>query len=223
MPADHGASTLAEDLLLLLFQPDSAPPGPAGATGESTLAHALAGAVLTELGLGRHVRTVPDGVGAIRLEVVAQHPPADDILRHAWDYLARGPRGIPAALDAIGPDLRDPLVDRLVGRGDLRRSHRTALGVVDVETFEDGGSGRRERLLAAVRETVVEGARPQPRIAALAALLSASGTLPQYGPGIPWTAAVVARAKKLEQESWGATATAAAIARTVTAAVAGHL
>jgi hypothetical protein len=210
---------LAEDLLLLLFQPESPARDTGVVAGESTLPDVLAGAVLADLGLGRHVRTIPGRSGATRIEAVAHRPPADDILRSAWDHLAAGPKGLEVAIAAIGPALRSPLLDRLVERGDIRRSSRTAFGLVEVEVLEEGGTGRRAGLLSDVRAVLVEGVEPQPRLAALAALLSTSGTLPQFGPGIPWAASVIARAKKIEQENWGAEAATAAIARVVTSAI----
>ncbi|MCO8276250.1 GPP34 family phosphoprotein [Actinoplanes sp. TRM 88003] len=210
---------LAEDLLLLLFQPDSGPQTTDVRADQSTLSDALAGAVLADLGLSGHLRLVPGQAGAKRVEAVAQQPPADDILRLAWEFLAAGPRGIDTALAAIGPDLHGELLDRLVRRGDIRRSRRTTLGVLEVEVLEDAGTGRREDLLAAVREVLVDGVDPPPRLAALAALVAGSGTLAQFGPGIPRDASLIARAKKFDYESGGATAAAEAIARTIAAAV----
>ena len=61
--------------------------------------------------------------------------------------------------------------------------------------------------------------QPTARVAALAALLSASGTLPQFHREIPWTSSVITRAKELERGDWGADATAQAVTRTVTATV----
>lgn len=84
-------------------------------------------------------------------------------------------------------------------------------------------SGRRAVLLAEVRRVLVDGATPTPASAALAALLSASGTLPQFDPEIPWTSPVISRAKNLEQGNWGAGAAAEAVARTMTAIIAGHV
>ncbi|MFF3437938.1 GPP34 family phosphoprotein [Streptosporangium sp. NPDC002721] len=215
-----GAPTLAEDLLLLLFQPNSGLQAGTGTiAGENTLFYTLAGAVLADLGLGGHVRTDSGRVGTTRVGAVEDHPPSDVILRFAWDYLSEKPRGVQTVLAAIGPRLRGPLLDRLVERGDIRRASRRTLGLFDVKVLEDGGNGRRSRLLADVRDVLVEGAEPRPRVAALAALLSASGTLPQFHREIPWTSPVITRAKELEQGNWGAGAAAEAVTRTVTATI----
>ncbi|MEU4406461.1 GPP34 family phosphoprotein [Streptosporangium sp. NPDC023963] len=215
-----GAPTLAEDLLLLLFQPNSGLRSGTGTiAGENTLFYTLAGAVLADLGLGDHVRTDSGWGGTTRVEAVEDHPPSDDILRFTWDYLSEKPRGVQTVLAAVGPTMRGPLLDRLVERGDIRRASRRTLGLFDVKVLEDGGSGRRSRLLEDVRDVLVEGVEPRPRVAALAALLSGSGTLPQFHPEIPWTSSVITRAKELEQGSWGAGAAAEAVARTVTATI----
>lgn len=79
--------------------------------------------------------------------------------------------------------------------------------------------GRRAGLLEGVRAVLVDGTEPTPRVAALAALLWGSGTLHQFGPGIPWTSAVIARAQELERGNWGAGAAAEAVARTMTAII----
>jgi hypothetical protein len=208
------APTLAEDLLLLLFQPDSG-----HIAGENTLFYVLGGAVLADLALGDHVRTERGRAGGTVVEAVADRPPADDILRSAWDYVVPKPRGVQTVLAAIGPPLRGPLLDRLVARGDIRRSTRKTLGVFTTTVLEAGETGRRAGLLADVRAVLVDGAEPRARTAALAALISGSGTLPQFDPGIPWTSATITRAKDLEQGTWGAGAAAEAVTRTVTATI----
>lgn len=68
-----------------------------------------------------------------------------------------------------------------------------------------------------------DGAEPTPRVAALAALLWGSGMLHQFGPEIPWTASVLARAQELERGDWGAGAASEAVARTTSAIIAGSL
>ncbi|WP_198165815.1 GOLPH3/VPS74 family protein [Agromyces laixinhei] len=207
-PSD--ASTLAEDLLLLLFQPDSGT-----IAGENTLFYILAGAVVADLALGDHVRTSRN----TKVEAVEHRPPADDILRAAWDYVSEKPRGVQTILAAIGPTLRGPLLERLIERGDVRRSTRKALGLFEMAVLEDGGTARRDRLIAEIRDVLVDGAEPSPRVAALAALLSGSGTLPQFHREIPWSSPVITRAKELEKGNWGAGAAAEAVARTMTAII----
>ncbi|MEO3772081.1 GPP34 family phosphoprotein [Micromonospora sp. B9E7] len=204
------APTLVEDLLLLLFQPRSGT-----IAGENTLFYVLGGAVLADLALGDHLTTEARG----RLRSVPGHPPSDGLLRPAWDYLAEKPRGVQTALAAIGPALRKPVLERLIARGDIDQEPRRVLGLFRTTALREGRTERRARLLADVRQVLVDGAEPQPRVAALTALLSASGTLPQFHREIPWTSPVISRAKELERGDWGADAAAAAVTRTVTATV----
>jgi hypothetical protein len=211
MAQQIGTATLAEDLLLVLFQPDSAT-----IAGEGTLFYTLGGAVLADLALSGQVRNDP---GSTRVEAVAGDPPSDEILRSAWDYVAEKPRNVQTVLAAIGPRLRSPLLDRLVERGDLRRSERKTLGLFTTTVLEDGGTGRRARLVDDIRRVLVDGAEPQPRVAALAALLAGSGTLPQFSREIPWSTPVITRAEELKNGNWGAGAAAEAVTRTITASI----
>ncbi|PYF99244.1 Golgi phosphoprotein 3 (GPP34) [Georgenia satyanarayanai] len=209
VPADR---TLAEDLLLLLFQP-----GSGTIAGEGTLSYVLAGAVLAELGLGGHVRAGTGRMGSTTVSAVRDRPPADHLLRDSWDYVSDKPRGVQTVLPATGPTLRGPLLDRLVERGDLRRGTRRALGLFSVRVLEEGATGRRPALLTELRAVLVDGAAPTPRVAALAALLHASGTLPQLHPHLPWTGPVIARAEALKDGRWEAGAAAEAVSRSVMA------
>ncbi|MDG4790439.1 GPP34 family phosphoprotein [Micromonospora sp. WMMD1102] len=202
--------TLPEDLLLLLFQPSSGT-----IAGENTLFYVLAGAVLADLTLGQRVEMA----GRSRVRVVEGAAPSDDLLRPAWDYLSGKPRGVQTLLAAVGPALRQPVLERLVQRGDIEREDRKVLGLFRTTALREGRNGRRARLLEEVRQVLVEGAEPPARVAALAALLSASGTLPQFHREIPWKSPVIKRAKELEQGNWGAGAAAEAVTRTVTATV----
>lgn len=212
-PTDS-AHTLAEDLLLLLFQPASGT-----IAGEGTLFYVLAGAMLADLGLSGNVRTGTGRLGAVTVEAVAAQPPADRLQRATWDYVADKPRGVQTVLAATGPTLREPLLERLIERGDLRRRAHRALGFIRTSVIEEGESGRRGHLLAQVRGALVDGSDPSPRTAALAALLYGSGTLPQFDPDIPWTGPVIRRAEAFTEGSWGAAATATAVTRTVAALI----
>lgn len=209
-----GEPTLAEDLLLLLFQP-----GSGTVAGEGTLYYVLAGAVLADLGLGEHVQTSTGRTGALVVGAVGDRPPADPLLRTSWEYVEGKPRGVQTVLAATGPSLRQPLLDRLVDRGDLHRRTRKTLGLFTSSVLEEGDSGRRARVLGEVRAVLVDRVEPTPRAAALAALLYGSGTMPQLDRDIPWTSPVIARAEELKEGSWGAEATAKAVTRTVTAVI----
>lgn len=202
--------TLAEDLLLLLFQPASGT-----IAGEGTLYYVLAGAVLADLGLRGSVRTGTGLLGGLTVESVPDNPPSDHLLRATWEYVADKPRAVQTVLAAMGPALRELLLDRLIERGELRHRARKTLGIIPSKALEVGESGRRAVLLAEVRAVLVDGAAPTPRIAALAALLYGSGTLPQFDRDIPWTSPVIARAEKLKDGNWGAGAAAQAVARSV--------
>ncbi|MBL7260096.1 GOLPH3/VPS74 family protein [Paractinoplanes lichenicola] len=211
--------TVGEDLLLLLCRPAPVLP----AAGEHLLFPALAGAVLAELGLGGHVRTVPGRGGSTRVEAIAGCPPADDVLRSAWDQLTGRPREAQAVLAVLGPSLRVLLLDRLVRRGDLHRPARGTLGSVGLHELAARDSGHRERVLSAVRETLVGKAGAPDRIVAVAALLSACGLLRSFDPRIPWTPAVAARAEQLERDHWAALVVAEAVGRSVAVALAANL
>ena len=210
---DEG-QTLAEDLLLLLFQPRSGT-----IAGEGTLFYVLAGAVLADLGLGGHVRTGSAWLGGPTVEAVADKPPADHLLRVTWEYVADKPRRVQTVLAATGPALREPLLDRLIERRELRRRSGKTLGFLETAVIEEGNTGRRDILVSDIRAVFVDGADPTPRIAALAALLYGSGTLPQFDRDIPWTSPVISRAEKLKDGNWGAGATATAVARSVTSTI----
>ncbi|WP_436942689.1 GOLPH3/VPS74 family protein [Streptomyces sp. SudanB66_2053] len=206
--------TLPEDLLLLLFQPESGV-----IAGENTLFYVLAGAVLADLALRESVTTETTRAGSINVAAVSGKEPSDEILFQAWEYVSDKPRSVQTVLPAIGPALRQPLLDRLVERGDIIKENRKVLGLFNSTSLRDSGNGRRADLLEEVRGALVDRVEPTARIAALAALIWGSGTLPQFDPLIPWTSSVIARARELEQGSWGAGAAGEAVARTTTAVI----
>lgn len=216
MTAPH--RTLVEDLLLLLLDPRH---GTVAGEGLA-LFHVLAGGVLVELALAEDV-TIDDRTtwGGRRVRVTGTEPPADPLLRTTWDRLADRPVDVHQLIAETGPRLRAPVLDRLVERGDLVRERRRLLGVLPSTALRLGGTGRREAVLAPVRAALVDGTAPDTRTAALAGLLSASGSLPQLHREIPWSGAVHDRGKELERGAWGSEAAAEAVRRTVAAAVAG--
>lgn len=215
-------STLAEDILLVLFQPNPKS-GVGTIAGEGTLHYVLAGAALIDLSLGGHVRTGEGRVGQMTVEAVHEKPPVDRVMKEAWDYLTERPRSVHTALAATGPSMRGPLLDRLVERGDLRRRTRKTLGLIESSALVEGDNGRRAHLLDSIRATLVDGHPPTPHTAALAALLYGSGTLPQFDRDIPWSSAVISRAEQLKDGHWGAKVAATAVVRTLTTVIASSI
>lgn len=220
-PTAPETPALAEDLLLLLFDPRN---GTIAGEG-SDLFHTLAGAVLVDLALqgrvdidehttwrGREVRTA-DG-----------DPPADPLLRGAWDRIARKPVDVHSLILEIGPPLRAQVIDRVVERGHLALEGRRALGLFNTTALVDGGTSRRADLLAPVRAALVDGEQPaDPRTAARAALLAASGGLPVLHKDIPWSGAVYTRGRELQRGDWGAAAVGESVRRTMAGLIASNL
>lgn len=204
---------LVEDVLLLLFQPDSA-----SIAGENILYYVLGGAVLTDLALIGRAEAEQRGLST-RVEAIGDGVMPDALLDPVWSYLAEKPRGVQTVIAAVGPQLRAPVLDRLVTRGDLTRTKGKALGIFPTTKLALG-SARRAALIERVRAALIDGETPDPRTAASIALLSASGTLPQFHTEIPWSGDVYARGKELERGDWGAAAASSAVTRTMNAVIA---
>lgn len=209
-----GAPLLAEDVLLVLLSPDSGTIG-----GEGTIFYVLGGAVLTELASAGAV-TVEEAGGLRGTRVSATgEPPADPHLLEAWTYVAAKPCGPQTVLAAVGPQLRAPLLDRLVQRGDVLRDTRKVLGPITRSTLEVTETSRRHALVARLRAVLVDGAEPDARTGAIGALVAASGALPTLDKEIPWGSAVATRAEDLKKGDWGAGEASEAVTRTMTAIV----
>ncbi|GMA33444.1 GOLPH3/VPS74 family protein [Litorihabitans aurantiacus] len=207
---------LAEDVLLVLLDPASGTIG-----GEGTLFYVLGGAVLVELGSTGAV-TVEER-GALRGDLLhaSGDCPADEHLQRAWQYLAEKPRAAQTVLAAVGPHLREPLLERLVQRGDVVRETRKVLGPIRRTVLEVPDTSRRAELVARLRAVLVDGVEPDPRTGAIGALVAASGALPTLDREIPWGSAVANRAEELKRGDWGASAAAEAVTRTMIAITVG--
>ncbi len=201
---------LAEDLLLVLFDPES---GAIRAEG-TPLFHTLAGAVLAELASDGHVELDDRTTMRGRQVRAVGTAPDDPLLRDIWQRLAAQPLDVQALIVTIGPPLRAALLERLVERDLLRREGRRLLGLLPTTRLVDAGRPRRSQLVGAVRAVLVDGADPDARTGLLAALLSASGALPQLHAEIPWTGPVATRGQQMQRGDWGAAAAADAVAMT---------
>jgi hypothetical protein len=204
---------LVEDTLLLLFQPDSGT-----IAGENILFYILGGALLGDLALAGRTEAEQRRF-SVSVHATGEGPLPDALLDPAWEYVSQKPRDVQTVLAAIGPALRGPVLDRLVERGDLSRHEGRTLGIFP-STKLALASDRRAGLIARVRAVLVDGETPDVRTAASIALLSASGTLPQFDSEIPWSGDVSTRSKTIERGDWGASAASSAVTRTMNAIIA---
>ncbi|MFF3992689.1 GPP34 family phosphoprotein [Streptomyces cyaneofuscatus] len=209
---------IVEDLTLLLMDDASGAIPTAG-----TLYYTQGGAVLVELGLAGHVRVDEGdrGLTGIRVHAVVGRPPEDPLLRDAYKKVSEKVRGVQTLLIEIGTGLREPVFDRLVERGTLRRETKKTLGLFRTTSHTIADSAYKKALLEQVRAVLIDGAEPDARTASLIGLLSASGSLPNLHRTVPWSGKVYHRAKELERASWGAEAVNSAVLRTVAAIAAG--
>ncbi|MET1072527.1 MAG: GPP34 family phosphoprotein [Umezawaea sp.] len=197
---------IVEDLALLLMDDESGTPAAAG-----TLHYTTGGAVLVELALAglvevRDKKVVPAGTA-----------PEDPLLRQAREKVAEKPRSVDATLLKIGSGLWQQVVDRLVDNGFVRREEKRVLGLFRMTKLPAEDVRHEEELRQRIRAVLVDGEDPDPRTAALIALLSASGALPALRPPLAWSGEVYRRAKELERGNWGAGAVSTAVARTAAA------
>ncbi|MFB8188195.1 GPP34 family phosphoprotein [Microbacterium sp. NPDC055988] len=212
-----GDPLLVEDVMLLLFQPDSG-----SIAGENILFYVLGGAALGDLALQERIEVRKEGALTNRIHALDPHAVPDELLAPALEYIERKPRDVQTVLAAIGPNLRAPVLDRLVERGDLTREQGRSLGIFPTTKLALG-SDRRAALIERVRSVLTDGETPDIRTAASIALLSASGTLPQFDGEIPWSGDVYTRAKTIERGDWGAAAAAEAVTRTMGAVLSNAL
>ena len=211
---------LAEDVLLLLFDPKS---GVFRGEG-STLFHILAGSVLTELALEERVEI--DERMTLRgrqVRAVTDTAPTDPLLLTTWERVVARPTDVHSLILEVGPCMRAPFIDRLEERGRIRTEKTRFLGFIPDIAITLAESSRRDELLAAARAVLLDGAEPDARTAAIVALLSASGQLPAMHADIPWSGSVYTRGVEMQKGNWGAAAAAESVARTTAAILSNSL
>ncbi|WP_182112700.1 MULTISPECIES: GPP34 family phosphoprotein [unclassified Actinotalea] len=168
---------LSEDLLLLLTDDGS------GRTMESgeRLAFVLAGGVLTDLLLAGRVAVAAPGesVRAGRLVVRDATPVGDPVLDEGLRRLASTtPKKPQSALGPLRSGLLDELRARLVARGILRVEQGKVLGIFPRTSWPAEDSSHEAGLRQRLRDVLVDGRHPDPREAALIALLHSVNQVP---------------------------------------------
>jgi hypothetical protein len=158
---------IAEDLLLLLADE-------AGTLGErSRLSLGLAGALVLELTLSGRVDLAAEPPPE-RLVTVDTSPTGDDVLDEALAVIGETEQRRPSqALRLLGDRLQDQLLARLVERGLLRQADTAVLGMLPRADWPTQDLTHERELCAAVEDTLIRDAAPQPASGALIALLAA--------------------------------------------------
>ncbi|BEH03217.1 hypothetical protein brsh051_24980 [Brooklawnia propionicigenes] len=85
--------------------------------------------------------TAATRTGATRVEAVDGRAPSDELLRAAWDYVSDKPGKVQTVLAAIGPALRQPVLERLIARGDFGEESRKTLGLFKTKALVAGEMG----------------------------------------------------------------------------------
>jgi Golgi phosphoprotein 3 len=164
--------SLAEELLLLAIDDES---NRVPMAQSSKLDYVLAGAVLMDLLLTDRLRFA-DG----KLAVADASPTGDAVLDDALTKLERSakPRSPQHWVNRLAGDhLRDRVIDELVQRQIVRREEHHILGIFPANRFPTEDPTPEQAVRARLRAVLLEGREPEPRDAALVALLKAGDLL----------------------------------------------
>ena len=193
----------------------------------STLGYGVAGATLAELALSGRIRlrVQTDRLGPFTsnrswVDVVdaspTDLPSCDAMLAEMASGKTRSPK---AWVEKMHRRLVGTVTDELVDRGVLRRETTTVLGAFPMTRYPQLDP-RPEAELRAALEAVVRGELPPTdRLAALAALAEATGSLKGVVPGLRGRARK-ARIQQLGEGEWGSEAAREAIQAAAAAAAA---
>jgi hypothetical protein len=214
-----GTTLLADDLLLALLDPATGK----FRAGSPNLEYGLAGALLVELALTERVAV--DGQGRrARVVVVDATPPEDALLADALQRIGEKARRADALIPLLAKRLRDSVLERAEQRGDLRRERLT----LRPDRWPAADPTRQAELRARLEGVLVTGLTPDPRTAALVAVLSGvdAAAVAVEAPDRAARKAVKRRAAEIGEGAWAAdsvrraVAAAAAAVTATTAAVA---
>ncbi|SDR77042.1 Golgi phosphoprotein 3 (GPP34) [Nocardioides scoriae] len=217
---DAVTTLIAEDLLLLLLDDES------GKLSHATyLDVGLGGALLVDLALGEHVDVDAPGrkwgftqPGRVR---VTGSLPGDPALRAAYDKVAEKERTAQDLVGRLGRKQRDPLLERLAGRGLVERREDKVLGLFPTTRWPAADARHEEHVRRALEATLLRGDRPDPRTGALVALLHGLGVAHRVVErGDVGAGEVKKRAKAVAEGDWAAKGVADAVAAAQAAMVA---
>jgi hypothetical protein len=220
---DEQRYLIAEDLLLLLLDDERG----SLLTDPINVDAGLAGAVLLELAQRGRVKVdeAPGDPATHVVRVSDDSPTGDDLLDEALRLVGERDRTATGVVEDLAVGLRRKVLDRLAVRGILTHEEGRLLGIFPRHRWPAHDDRHEMALRAGLRDSLVQGASPTGRVAALIALLDAIGAehrvLPF--PGVS-NRKLRARAAELSKENaWAAgspdsvevvSATRAAIAAT---------
>lgn len=203
---------IAEDLTLLLLDDDSGRP----LVDSTKLTHSLAGALLLELALAGSV--VPEGPAEKSAKgtgkIVAAGPqPTDPLLALAWEACADKPRRAAAVIQKIDSKVKEPLLERIAGKGWIQVERRKVLGIFPSRSFPETDGRHEAELRSALDAVLLRDQDPDARTAALVSLLAAVEALPKLYPDLDRDArkALQARAAQVSEGEWAGAAVRRAI------------
>lgn len=212
---------IAEDLLLLLLEDDSGK-----LTNTTYLDVGIGGALLVELALGGCVEVVKgDGMWArSKVHPVPGATPDDPVLVGALALVAEKERTAQDLVARLGKKRRDPLLERLEGKGILQRRDDKVMGLFSRKRWPAVDSRHESDVRRRLGDALVRGVQPEERTAALVALLSALGLAHKVvdREGLP-VGEVKKRAKAIADGDWAAKAVKDAVAAAQAAVAAGAM
>jgi hypothetical protein len=192
---------IAEELLLLLLDDQS------GATKSSYMRPGLGGALLVELAMAECVVVGPRRRWASsKVTAVAGVPiPDDPLLRAAYETVATKPQTAQNLVNQLGKNLQSTLAERLVQQGILEQRASRVLGLFPRNRWPSRDVLYKEQVRRSLAAALVDGQEPDPRTAALIALLyaldRAHKTIDRGGLS---SREVKRRAKEIADGNWAA-------------------
>ncbi|MEJ3656000.1 GPP34 family phosphoprotein [Actinomycetes bacterium KLBMP 9759] len=197
-------ASVAEDLVLLLFDPATGRPIVDG----TSLDRAIGGALLLDLSLSGRVTADAEGAKA-RLTVVDPSPTGSDVLDAALGTLEGGPVRAQRAVERLASRTRVPVLERLVERGVLERRSERRLGLFPTTAWPAIDPAPRAALRGRLCDVLLKGGRPDEHLACLVSLLHAVKAEHEIVDGP--RRAIRARAAEITSGEWAGTAVRKAV------------
>jgi Golgi phosphoprotein 3 (GPP34) len=191
-------TVLADDLLLVLLDPASGKPRVEG----TKLDYGLGGALLLELALAERIDVVGPKPAKAEVVVLDDTPPDDDLLADALRRIAEKRRKADSLVPALAKGVRSRVLERAEQRGEVRHERLT----LRPDRWPEADGARRRALMTRLSDVLVTGVTPDPRTAALVAVLAAIDAAPAAvsAPDRATRKAVARRATEIGEGGWAA-------------------